>query len=256
MYVSVVPLGVGDEDQDQANNIFLTVASSPKSGVQPANLWDISGFEVFATDKTDNGVVRVKGQETSIWGLKLDNKHYYHIVPSTLKRGVEGIALQKKLSDFHNDLLLGDFILRVFSSNPILMESINALPINSIKGEWRRVGDLDTTGGALKITHSDGHIRENPKWCQNPQYHLEIADPHGKDEMYLKICLRRTDKSSSRNSGGKSGGSEQKKQDATIGITITKAEVLEDPSKRVKSKQPKQNIMGEVIFSHFNLNFL
>jgi hypothetical protein len=147
----------------------------------------------------------------------------------------------------------GDFILRVFATKPIVLESVNPIPQYVLPGEWRRVGDLDSTGGALKIQHSDGVFRENPKWCQNPQYHVEVADPFGKEELYLKIVLKRTDHRASHK--GHRGNAahdhshalhDQKKLDAHIGMVICKADQLEDNGPKQKKKPPKQNVMGEV----------
>lgn len=127
-----------------------------------------------------------------------------------------------------------------------------------VKGEWKKVGDLDTTGGALEITQPDGKIIQNPKWCQNPQFHLELQNPNGKDEIYLKVVLQRTDK------GALKGGQSQKNvkdsdgkgKDATCGIVITKAEILvEDPSKP-KKKSSKYNRFGEVISTKCIINRL
>ncbi|KAJ1442886.1 hypothetical protein B484DRAFT_441901 [Ochromonadaceae sp. CCMP2298] len=143
VYASLIPLGSVEEGViEQAQNVFMTVTVSPKSN-QPAPLWEVSGFDVLASDVTGQ---RVKGQETSIWGMHLDSRHYYHIVPNTARQDVET-----------------DFILRVFATKPIVLECVNPIPQFALRGEWRRVGDLDSTGGPLKITHSDGTPRDNPK---------------------------------------------------------------------------------------------
>ena len=146
--------------------------------------------------------------------------------------------------------------MRVYSTKPIVLESVNPIPQYVLPGEWRRVGDMDSTGGALKITGSDGVVRDNPKWSQNPQYHIEVADPFGKDELYLKVVLRRTDH---RNAAahGKGGhrnttthdAHDQKKMDALVGLTICKADVLVQDGPKHKKKPPKQNVMGEVSLS-------
>ncbi len=74
------------------------------------------------------------------------------------------------------------------------MECVPEVQLSALPGEWRKVGDLDTTGGPLRTLHAaDGTHRENPKWCQNPQFHLAVVDPFSKDEIYLKVVLRRTD---------------------------------------------------------------
>mmetsp|Transcript_2083 Transcript_2083/g.3669 ORF Transcript_2083/g.3669 Transcript_2083/m.3669 type:complete len:480 (-) Transcript_2083:295-1734(-) len=233
--------------------MFLTITKVGRTLNQPPNLWEISGFEVMASDRMEHGsALRVKGQETSLWSLDMDSKHYYHIVPNTARREIES-----------------DFILRVFSTKPIVLESVNPIPQYVMRGDWRRVGDLDSTGGPLKILHaSDGTYRDNPKWCQNPQFHVEIADPFGKEEMYLKVVVRRIDnrKDAQNSKGGHrasnahehhhhhgssnaAGGSsnDTKRSDANVGLVICKAQLLDESHKGGKKKPPRQNILGELL---------
>lgn len=93
IYVSCIPLGSGEEgvDVDQFS-MYLTVCRSPKhtstSLVMPAHLWEVSQFEIEATDRVENGPIHIKGQETSIWAINIDQKAYYHIVPNTSKRNM------------------------------------------------------------------------------------------------------------------------------------------------------------------------
>lgn len=90
VYVSVVPLGTAEDGViEQAQNVHITVTASPKSASLPAPLWEMSTFEVLASDRTEPGLVRAKGMEASLWGLEMDNKHYYHLVPNTIRRDVE-----------------------------------------------------------------------------------------------------------------------------------------------------------------------
>jgi hypothetical protein len=182
--------------------------------------------------------------------------------------------------------ITGDFVLRVFSTKPIVLESVNPIPQYVQSGEWRRVGDLDTTGGPLKIEGSDGVLRENPKWCQNPQYHVEIADPFGKEEVFLKIVLKRSEHKSHSShkhgggaggsagagagagaghsshggaghrsggghdhgggGGGGGGGHDGKRVESHLGLVICKADILDESGPKHKKKPPKQNVMGEV----------
>ena len=148
---------------------------------------------------------------------------------------------------------IGDFILRVFSTKPIVLESVNPIPQYVQSGEWRRVGDMDSTGGPLMTVNSSGVHKDNPKWCQNPQYHIEVADPFGKEEMYLKIVLRRTDhkqransKSGHRTSNVHDSHHDAKKLEAHVGLVICKADQLDESGTKHKKKPPKQNVMGEV----------
>lgn len=104
--------------------------------------------------------------------------------------------------------------------------------------------------------------------CQNPQYHLEIADPYSTDEVYLKIVLRRTDKNGVKGSKGGardihtptnphgtpaqgSGhlnvhGHDSSKKEAFVGLVIAKADCLVEDITKAKKKQPRQNRFGEV----------
>jgi hypothetical protein len=68
--------------------MFVTVTSSSRAPDRPLCLWDVTSFDVVASDKAEHAPVRVKGQETSLWELQLDSKHYYHIVPNAMRRGV------------------------------------------------------------------------------------------------------------------------------------------------------------------------
>jgi hypothetical protein len=135
----------------------------------------------------------------------------------------------------------------VFSNAPLTLENIPPPLDYIIKSEWRKAGDLDTTGGALKTTQPDGTVVDNSKWCQNPQFHLEIADSYGKDEIHLKIVLRRTDKGSRQTQGFKAAkDSNDKGKDVFCGLVISKADVLIDDLSKVKKRQPRQNKFGEV----------
>ena len=144
-------------------------------------------------------------------------------------------------------------MLRVFSAKPIQMEAVPQIPVISQSGEWKRVGDVDTTGGPPTVLQADGVThKDNSKWCQNPQYHVQIANPYGKDEIYLKIVLRKNDHNA-RGGGGKTSSSNQKssanddkKANATLGLVICKAEVLEENVSKAKKKAPRQNKLGEV----------
>lgn len=237
IFVSLIPLGNGDEgDMDQAS-MALTVCKSPRhtssSLTMPVNLWELTQFEIEATDRPDNGPMHVKGQETSAWAINIDHKHYYHVVPNTTKRQVAC-----------------EYILRVFSSKPVSLEAVPDLPRIVEKGEWRRVGEIDTTGGPPTQSQADGVAKDNPKWCQNPQYHLQITDPFGKDDIFLKIVLRRTENNSRKGkaaSGSAAQAVEQKKSEATLGLVICKASILEDNLPKALKKAPRQNKLGEPI---------
>ena len=144
----------------------------------------------------------------------------------------------------------------MFSTEHITVEKIANLPFQIIEGTWTKHGDLDSTGGALtmKSEETGGVVKENGKWCQNPQYHLEVVDPYGRDEIHLKIVVRRTDKGAHQGHAHKTGAGaagataagEPKAAEVLVGMVICKADILEDNSASRKKNQPRQNAVGEV----------
>lgn len=120
-----------------------------------------------------------------------------------------------------------------------------------VAGEWRRSSELDTTGGPL--TFHEGS-KENAKWCQNPQYHVELADTLFDEELNMKVVVRRTDKKNPT-----TGANANDKSDTPVGLVICKTEFLEDSlpvSKKDMNKGPRKNAFGEVFdydFLHFEI---
>ena len=97
VYVSVVPLGSAEDGViEQTQNVHITVTSSQKGANVPAPLWEVNMFDVLASDRTEPGIVRAKGMETSLWCLEMDSKHSYHVVPNTVRREIES-----KLTTFY-----------------------------------------------------------------------------------------------------------------------------------------------------------
>lgn len=137
-------------------------------------------------------------------------------------------------------------MLRIFSSKHIQVEPVPAIHVAVHSGEWKRIGDLDTTGGPPTTQQTDGTHKDNPKWCQNPQYHVQIADPYGKDEIYLKIVVRKIDNKHAKAAQKATSSTEEKKANASVGLVVCKAEVLEDAASKIKNKAPRQNKLGEV----------
>eukprot|EP00605_Chrysophyceae_sp_TOSAG23-4_P001308 GSChrysophyteH1.ASY1.ANO1.1422.1 assembled CDS len=257
VYISLVPISTDIGDHGHGILPTFTVTSMPKAPETSTRVWDIGNCDVVTTDKVD-GNGRAKGQEVSVWALKLDADKVYHILPSTMRRGQEG-----------------SFIVRLYSNDPdIVVEALEKCITQTFCGEWRRVGDLDSTGGPPYISQDKSGptgavidplapppvdaspnstvLVENSKWCQNPQYHLEIIDPYAKDDIHLKVIVRRTDSGAQaagrRNQQSMIGNIAEIKAEMTVGMTIAKAIALEDltPTKQVK-KGPRQNALGQFI---------
>lgn len=144
VYISLVPDSAGSNDG--LHLISLSVTAATKSHISPMHLWDASSSEIVMTDKID-GQGKYKGQEASIWDFNISPDKYYHIVPHTLRKGLEGA-----------------FILRVYSTEPIVVEKVDPLPNHLIKGEWRKTAELDTTGGPLTLSSDGSTVKENTKW--------------------------------------------------------------------------------------------
>eukprot|EP00606_Chrysophyceae_sp_TOSAG23-5_P001556 GSChrysophyteH2.ASY1.ANO1.598.1 assembled CDS len=237
VWISLVPISTDVGDGSGGILPAITVTSMPKGPETSDRVWDVGSCDVVTTDKAD-AAGRQKGQEVSVWALKLDADKVYHIIPSTMKRSQEG-----------------SFIVRMYSTErDVVVESLNSLTTQCFSGEWRRVGDLDTTGGPPMISQEKSGPAENSKWCQNPQYHLEVIDPYAKADIHLKIVLRRTDKGledkGRRNNQSMIGNIADLKSEMTIGLSVAKALALEDltPTKQVK-RGPRQNALGEFIAS-------
>lgn len=129
------------------------------------------------------------------------------------------------------------------------MEQVDPLILHSLEGSWTKSGDMDTTGGPLQVKGEGEALRDNPKWCHNPQFHVEVSDPYGKEEIFLKMVLRRTDKQAGAKPQaptGPAGVAAEAKSDVTVGMLICKADILEDNSAMRKKNQPRQNALGEV----------
>jgi len=218
IYISLVPIYSNEDNQQMFS---LNVTSIPRPSTFPSHLWDYSITDIVEKDKSDSGG-KVKGQEASIWNFELKPERFYHIVPHTMKRGHEG-----------------KFCLRIYSSGPITVEKVDDLLVHVKKGEWRKSADIDTTGGR-PFESKDNKVKENTKWCQNPQYHLEVADPFSNAEIHLKIVVRKTNKEKI----GKAGAADA---DVNIGIIVCKADCLEDNDQRARKKKPRQNPMGELL---------
>jgi hypothetical protein len=166
-------------------------------------------------------------------------------------------------------------VLRIFASEPIRLEKIPRWHVTTLTGEWAKTSTTDTTGGPPRlITSSDdlkvtgqvnltgggagGNHRahENPKWCQNPQYHLSIPSsshlPTGKttqEDIYLKIVIRRNDKISGGRHQQNPNTSDSHKE-PTIGFVVCKPEIQEEiKSHTSQIGKPRLNPFGEVMFS-------
>lgn len=137
-------------------------------------------------------------------------------------------------------------MLRIFSSEPLEVVTVKPRIYQSISGEWVRTPNTDSTGGPLHIHLDDNRKVENSKWCQNPQYLLTINDAFAKEELYLKIAVRRTDRQPA---GGKQTmvAGLTDRPDPMIGFVVCKPVPAEEQAaKNKRAGQPRMNALGEV----------
>ena len=175
-------------------------------------------------------------------------------------------------------IIIGGYVLRVFASEPIVLERIPKWHVTSLTGEWAKTPTIDSAGGPPRLLNSSEELKattpaipsstgnipqipshksnENPKWCQNPQYHLAITDPtfmqgiH--DDIYLKIILKRNDKISGQRhqqNQNTSNPSDSHKE-PTVGLVICKPEIQEEVKTHASQiGKPKLNPFGEIMLS-------
>lgn len=254
IYISILPTS-GSEDS-KTHTMVVTLTSMPIDSKMASqkHLWESTLVETVATVKPDTNP-RVKGQEASIWKVEIDHSKIYHIIAHTQRPGLEGA-----------------FIVRIFSSEPIVVEKVSNLEIKSTHGGWTKAGDTDTTGGPLAIKKDSSAVsKQNPKWCQNPQYHLEMTNPFSKEEVYLKVVLRRFDREAKNRgelnlelkknpsdklkttkqlmSSTTPGSNSNADKEVNLGMIICRAECLEEAKAEAlrRKRQPRENIFGEIM---------
>lgn len=237
VYISLMP--IGQTDNDSAPIAYINVIKTSRSILEP-HIIDSASFQKVEKEGYIDGIGKSRGQEVSIFAMQLDPRCCYHLIPNTHKRNQ-----------------WSSFVLRIFSrDNPLIVNALPSLHSKMISGEWRRAGDLDTTGGPPMILNEQNTGKKiNSKWCQNPQYHVNIANSYGKDELHLKITLKRSDKT---HGGGGGGGATNKipgqvglgnldKNEAMIGLVICKANIVDEKPNASKRGKPRENALGELM---------
>lgn len=250
--ISLIPVSLGEEgaggEDSQAGAslplVQLTVCEPPR-GTSPRApfIGDALLCHVVATDRGDNAY-RQKGQEACIWNLRVTENKSYFVIPSTSRRG------QKC-----------GYVLRIFSSSAITVERVPALHVQCKSGEWAKTAALDTTGGPPRVLSGSGEdfapgsssstasakklLVDNSKWCQNSQFHLRLDSlPSDQEDVFLKIVLRRTDRSAPRHTVAVGGNG----PDCFVGFVVCKPDMLEEhAASKSKLGKPRLNPFGDVI---------
>lgn len=244
--ISLTPVNVASEEDGMSEGpsssslplVAINVVEAASNGHHsPVSIGDCLLCHVTASDKAEN-VHKVKGQEASIWNLHLHADSTYFIVPNTARKSQRC-----------------GYVLRVFSSEPIVLERVPVMPCTSVSGEWTKSSHTDSTGGPPKLTVPNEDktatkkttVVENPKWCQNPQFHLKVEDDIDIDEVYVKIVVRRVDKVASSTRQTTAGDAHR---EPNIGLVVCKPEIQEEmKTHSSKIGKPRVNPFGEVIQS-------
>ncbi|GMI02847.1 hypothetical protein TrLO_g14068 [Triparma laevis f. longispina] len=219
-------------------------------------IWDLGGSgsgsgggEELACESIKNFYSsHLPQREVSVCDFDLDPNYVYNIIPHPVQRMREG-----------------KFFLRVFSDKDILLEQIGDTSSLYLPGSWDKINDCDTSGGPLRsFDEKNKKGKDNPRWCQNPQFVLTTAKPRSahddEDEdapksVDIKIVVRRTDSgkkaSKSRTSRDDRKGSSMtgvEKKQPFVGVNVCRAPMSEKDikvaSQRRRQQDAKINALG------------
>ncbi|CBN74523.1 conserved unknown protein [Ectocarpus siliculosus] len=133
-------------------------------------IWEQKQDDVIA-DSHENTFGSTRSErEVTRASVKLDPRYAYNIVPHPMEQNREG-----------------KFTLRIFSRKDVCVEPVTETFTSYLHGSWDRTSDRDTAGGPLRLVDENKGVKNNPKWCQNPQYLLNI--PARCDELHKRGAL-------------------------------------------------------------------
>ena len=199
--------------------------------------WELDPSELVADSASATFSSRFPQREVSKGSIRLDPGHSYNIVPHTSVRGREG-----------------KFFVRVFSpkSADVKIAAVPEAKSVYLPGVWERQPERETAGGPLRLMGKGAGLRDNPKWCQNPQFHLSLPEELGSNSVDVKLVLRRTDNAadaSDKKRGQRRGsGASDEPANVFVGLTIVKAAAPEADgaaSRRRDSHAVRTNALGE-----------
>ena len=182
-------------------------------------VWEQEAKKTITDSSKSSFAGRMPRREVAKASIKLSPKYNYIVVPYTREWGVEI-----------------PFTMRVFTRQEIKVEALPELYVKSFEGAWVVGEELDTAGGPMLLP---GTGKENLKFCQNPQYVINI--PPSKDRVSLKVVVKRTDKH-----GVVKGKREGKTNYA--GLVLVKPDP--PPASGKKRREKITNFMGEPLTLH------
>ncbi|CAM9797164.1 unnamed protein product [Pylaiella littoralis] len=195
-------------------------------------IWEQKQDDVTA-DSHDNIFASNRGErEVTRAGVKLDPRYAYNIVPHPMEQKREG-----------------KFTLRIFSKKDVCVEPVTETFTSYLHGSWDRTSDRDTAGGPLRLVDENKGVKNNPKWCQNPQYLLNIPARAQYESVDVKVVLRRQG-DGSHVRGKEASGTKPRRMSLThnalTGLVICKAKGPEEGLPRGRHvAAPRANALGE-----------
>jgi hypothetical protein len=209
----------------RGDNVSINFVVMRQKKTVQGRMWEQDPSEVVADASAANFSYNFPQREVSKGNISLSPKYNYIVVPHTLNKGYES-----------------SYTMRVWAQKPIILNPLPECFMTVLKGSWERSGSRDTAGGGLKKRTEYG-LRDNNKWCQNPQYWLTL--PHGastSERVTVKLVLRRTDKTKM----DKNGKPEARKDPGDyIGVVVTRVAGNDADNPRRKKKEAKTNPLGE-----------
>ena len=139
--------------------------------------WELDPSELVADSASATSRPRFSQREVSKGSIKLDPGH---CTTSCRTRPCAGARASSSCA----------------SSRPRAPTSRSRLPEAKsvyLPGVWERQPERETAGGPLRLMGKGAGLRDNPKWCQNPQFHLSLPEELGSNSVDVKLVLRRTD---------------------------------------------------------------
>lgn len=183
MYISLM---LEDQKLSKQNYVkcdFMVIHNKVKNN----RIWERPENQDIVIQANPNENIEAQREITQYITLKRfegKNFGYYMIIPNLIDK------IDSKKDDKRT------FFLRVFASNQVEVCEMPETVEKSMDGGW----DATNAGGRRRIDQ-----KNNPKWCRNPQYFLNLKQP-----THLKIILKKT-------------GNVKKTRNIPIGMTITRA---------------------------------
>jgi calpain len=139
-------------------------------------VWERPAFEDIVAEGNPGGLIPAQREVTTFIVLKKfagKKDGHYIIIPNLLEINKEIKKEDKRL-----------YFLRLFASEPIDVVELPETLEHTEDGAWGE----DSSGGRRRmLDEKDKLYKDNPGWCRNPQYFVNLDKP-----THVKIILRKT----------------------------------------------------------------